>query len=128
MAYETLLVERHGPVGWLVFNRPGVANAMDATMLAELEAFGAAALLAQRFGITTELRHVEAGLERVTRAGVHDHAHLGIVIELEPRVGELVAHVAGHRVQLVGTVEDQPAHVALPLDDQGVVPSVTHLA
>jgi enoyl-CoA hydratase len=35
--YETLLVERRGPVGWLVFNRPDVGNAMDATMLAELE-------------------------------------------------------------------------------------------
>jgi enoyl-CoA hydratase/carnithine racemase len=37
MGYETLLVARRGPVGWLVFNRPDVANAMDATMLAELE-------------------------------------------------------------------------------------------
>ena len=30
MAYETLLVERRGPVGWLVFNRPKAGNAMDA--------------------------------------------------------------------------------------------------
>lgn len=37
MPYETLLVERDGPVGWLIFNRPDAANAMDATMLAELE-------------------------------------------------------------------------------------------
>jgi enoyl-CoA hydratase/carnithine racemase len=35
--YRTLLLERVGPVGWLVFNRPTVGNAMDATMLAELE-------------------------------------------------------------------------------------------
>jgi enoyl-CoA hydratase/carnithine racemase len=35
--YETLVVERRGPVGWLVFDRPARANAMDATMLAELE-------------------------------------------------------------------------------------------
>ena len=35
--YETLLVERRGRVGWLVFDRPGAGNAMDATMLAELE-------------------------------------------------------------------------------------------
>jgi enoyl-CoA hydratase/carnithine racemase len=35
--YETLLVERRGPVGWLVFNRPERGNAMDARMLAELE-------------------------------------------------------------------------------------------
>ncbi len=35
--YETLIVERTGPVGWLIFNRPDSGNAMDATMLAELE-------------------------------------------------------------------------------------------
>jgi enoyl-CoA hydratase/carnithine racemase len=38
MGFETLDVERQGPVGWLVFNRPDAANAMNATMLAELEA------------------------------------------------------------------------------------------
>ena len=37
MTYETLLVEREGPIGWLVFNRPDAGNAMDATMLAELK-------------------------------------------------------------------------------------------
>jgi enoyl-CoA hydratase/carnithine racemase len=37
VSYETLQVERHGPVGWLVFDRPAAGNAMDATMLAELE-------------------------------------------------------------------------------------------
>jgi enoyl-CoA hydratase len=36
-AFQTLSVTRSGPVGWLVFNRPEAANAMDATMLAELE-------------------------------------------------------------------------------------------
>jgi enoyl-CoA hydratase len=35
--YESLVVERRGPVGWLVFDRPDRGNAMDATMLAELE-------------------------------------------------------------------------------------------
>ena len=35
--YETLVVERRGHVGWLIFDRPDVGNAMDATMLAELE-------------------------------------------------------------------------------------------
>jgi enoyl-CoA hydratase len=35
--YETLVVERRGPVGWLVFARPDAGNAMDATMLSELE-------------------------------------------------------------------------------------------
>ena len=38
MAYETLVVERRGPVGWLVFDRPAAGNAMDATMFRELEA------------------------------------------------------------------------------------------
>jgi enoyl-CoA hydratase len=32
----TLLVERHGPVGWLTFARPAVGNAMDAEMMDEL--------------------------------------------------------------------------------------------
>ncbi len=38
MGYSTLIVERHGPVGWLVFNRPEAANAIDAVMFSELEA------------------------------------------------------------------------------------------
>jgi len=37
MSYRTLQVERRGTVGWLVFDRPDRGNAMDATMLAELE-------------------------------------------------------------------------------------------
>ena len=31
-AYEHLLLERNGPVGWLVNNRPDVLNAMNAKM------------------------------------------------------------------------------------------------
>jgi enoyl-CoA hydratase len=38
MAYDTLLVERRGPVGWLIFDRPDAGNAMDAKMFRELEA------------------------------------------------------------------------------------------
>ena len=37
MKCETLLVERDGPVGWLIFDRPEAANAMDARMMHELE-------------------------------------------------------------------------------------------
>ena len=37
MTYQTLAVERDGPVGWLVFDRPRAANAMDARMMDELE-------------------------------------------------------------------------------------------
>ncbi len=32
MAYETLKVERHGPVGWLINDRPDQLNAMNNTM------------------------------------------------------------------------------------------------
>lgn len=37
LAYTRLKVERHGPVGWLIFNRPDVGNAMDSVMFDELE-------------------------------------------------------------------------------------------
>ena len=32
MSYEHLLIERHGPVGWLINNRPDALNAMNAKM------------------------------------------------------------------------------------------------
>jgi enoyl-CoA hydratase/carnithine racemase len=35
-SYETLVVERRGPVGWLIFNRPEALNAMNITMGREL--------------------------------------------------------------------------------------------
>ena len=35
--YATLVVERDGHIGWLIFDRPDRGNAMDAVMLAELE-------------------------------------------------------------------------------------------
>ena len=34
---DPILVERHGVVGWIIFNRPDVGNAMNATMLDQLE-------------------------------------------------------------------------------------------
>jgi enoyl-CoA hydratase len=34
--YRGLVVEREGPVGWLIFDRPAVGNAMDAAMLTDL--------------------------------------------------------------------------------------------
>jgi enoyl-CoA hydratase/carnithine racemase len=37
MAYRSLEVASRGPVGWLIFNRPSAANAMDSVMLSELE-------------------------------------------------------------------------------------------
>jgi enoyl-CoA hydratase/carnithine racemase len=38
MSYEHLVLQRQGPVGWLVFDRPEVGNAMNAPMMDELEA------------------------------------------------------------------------------------------
>jgi enoyl-CoA hydratase/carnithine racemase len=35
-SYDTLKVERHGPVGWLIFNRPEQLNAMSSHMRDEL--------------------------------------------------------------------------------------------
>jgi enoyl-CoA hydratase/carnithine racemase len=35
--FTRLRVERRGPIGWLIFDRPDAANAMDATMFGELE-------------------------------------------------------------------------------------------
>jgi enoyl-CoA hydratase len=35
---DALVIERHGPVGWLIFNRPDAGNAMNAAMLDGLEA------------------------------------------------------------------------------------------
>jgi enoyl-CoA hydratase/carnithine racemase len=35
-SYETLKVERHGPVGWLIFDRPDQLNAMNSAMRDEL--------------------------------------------------------------------------------------------
>ena len=34
--YESLIVERRGNVGWLIFNRPEAMNSHSLTMLAEL--------------------------------------------------------------------------------------------
>ena len=36
-AFDTLRVERRGPVGWLIFDRPDAGNAMNARMMDELE-------------------------------------------------------------------------------------------
>lgn len=35
--FQRLIVERRGPVGWLIFNRPDRRNAIDIVMFAELE-------------------------------------------------------------------------------------------
>jgi len=37
VSYETILVERRGPVGWIIFNRPDRFNALNLPMFDELE-------------------------------------------------------------------------------------------
>jgi enoyl-CoA hydratase/carnithine racemase len=37
MEYQTLFVERRGPVGWLIFDRPDALNACNGRMAAELQ-------------------------------------------------------------------------------------------
>ena len=36
MSYDTLLIERAGPVAWLIFNRPDAGNSMNAQMFDDL--------------------------------------------------------------------------------------------
>jgi enoyl-CoA hydratase/carnithine racemase len=43
MRYETLIAERRGHVGWLIFNRPEVLNAFNLLMAQELARLGATA-------------------------------------------------------------------------------------
>ena len=35
MGYETIIVEKRGRVGWLIFNRPESLNAMSAQLMEE---------------------------------------------------------------------------------------------
>src|SRR5690606_14752080 len=68
-----------------------------------------------------DLLHVDAGLEGAALAGVDDHPHGRVAVELDPGVGQLLAHAGVHGVELLGPVEDQPAHRAVALDLQGLV-------
>ena len=73
-----------------------------------------------------DLGDVDAGLERPALAGVDDHPHLGIGVELLPRHRELVAHLRRHRVELVGPVVDEPTDGPAALHDQAVERRVLH--
>ena len=87
----------------------------------KLGASGSSRLFAQRFRISCELDHVETGLERGPRTGVHDHSDRRIGVELAPCLFELVEHGGVHGVADVGPVEDQPSHGAVALDQQRLV-------
>ena len=92
----------------------------------QIEVGDAVVVALHALAVGGDLGDVDTGLERAAVAGVHDDPHLGIVVELDPRIGELVAHQRVHRVELVGPVVDQPAHVAVAFDDQRLVAAVSH--
>jgi hypothetical protein len=94
-----------------------------------------AGLLPQRLLVAGQLLHVEAGLEgrplagvhdeRLPLAGVDDHPHRRVGVELLPRPLQLGEHRGVHGVAGIGPVEHQPADVALPLHEQRLV-SLAH--
>jgi enoyl-CoA hydratase/carnithine racemase len=61
----SLLIERHGPVGWLIFNRPDAGNAMDASMLGALE------------GAWSELDH-DPAVRVIVNTGAGPHFQTGL--------------------------------------------------
>ncbi len=65
-----------------------------------------------------DLGDVDAGLEGAPLPGVDDDPHPGVAVELDPRVGELVAHVGVHRVELLRPIVDEPADGSVPLDEE----------
>src|SRR6185437_16372050 len=66
------------------------------------------------------------GLERPALAGVDDHPHLRVLVQLLPGDGELVAHLGVHGVELVRAVVDQPADRPMALDLEIAVPAHTY--
>src|SRR5439155_1199535 len=116
VAYEHLLVERHGPVGWLVNNRPQQLNAMNAAMRDEfadawvdLDRDPDVRVIvhtgegrAFQTGVdVTELATDGVGMERYRESVEKWDLHFTawhqkvwkpvITAEVDPRVGELVA-------------------------------------
>jgi hypothetical protein len=72
--YEYLIVERHGPVGWLINNRPDALNAMNARMRDE---FGAARATlspgsSARFASKTEIVFVDVLCRETDGVGKDD--------------------------------------------------------
>ena len=88
---------------------------------AQLGVARATRLLGHRLLVAAEGGDVEAGLEALALARVHDHPHRGIGVELAPRLLELGHHASVHRVADLGPVEHQPADRAPSLDDQPLV-------
>ena len=90
--YECLLVERHGPVGWLINNRPAQLNAMLRLLDSEgLAAVGANANAESRAARLNDfdLAHIQArrdlyprqpSVGEFVRRGRHQLLHLHVAI------------------------------------------------
>jgi len=77
-SFETLLVERHGPVGWLINNRPDQLNAMSAKMRDE---FADAWLELDRDPEVRVIVHTGAGRAFQTGVDVSEIASDGVGME-----------------------------------------------
>src|SRR5687768_3334828 len=75
MSYEHLVVERHGPVGWLINNRPDQLNAMNAKMRDE---FGDAWLELDRDPAVRVIVHTGEGRAFQTGVDVAEIASDGV--------------------------------------------------
>jgi enoyl-CoA hydratase len=78
VSYQHLLVERHGPVGWLVNNRPDHLNAMNAAMRDE---FADAWLELDRDPAVRVIVHTGAGRDFQTGVDVTEIATDGVGME-----------------------------------------------
>ncbi len=77
-AYDTLIVERHGPVGWLINNRPDQLNAMSAHMRDE---FADAWIELDRDPEVRVIVHTGEGRAFQTGVDVHEIASDGVGME-----------------------------------------------
>src|SRR5881227_3324647 len=78
MAYQHLLIERHGPVGWLINNRPDQLNAMNGAMRQE---FGEAWIELDRDPDVRVIVHTGSGRAFQTGVDVMELATDGVGME-----------------------------------------------
>ena len=78
MSYETLIVERDGPVGWLINNRPELRNAMNSAMRDE---FADAWIELDRDPAVRVIVHTGNGRDFQTGADVSELASDGVGME-----------------------------------------------
>jgi hypothetical protein len=87
--------------------------------VAQVEALGGGAdAIAAAKALTGHLvLQVEPRAEAPPRAGDHDAAHLGVVVQLDQRLRECVEHGAGNRVQSLGTIQGDDGNPIVSLDE-----------